>query len=300
MSHSTIETRAGQSQPLAFHVRKVIDLVLLVPTIPLAPGNQLPPNDVPGTGLPVYVAAYQGMAIGDMIVMQFGANASSPQRVNALVQQNFIVPKAQVDAYANTSVEVKYLVTRATGGTPVPSPALPLRILPRQVCEDFSGLPVGHRFTDNILNPLPSGAQLEFSTKSMSSSAQIIANGQQRALNFIDFHANPPVVISSLWVHLPKLPTPLARQLTITIRFNVVASKRLTMQLFTMWFIPGSGQHTDTVSVPISASSIVITIPTGAHPQTGTDHFRALFSAHNDHSNDGPSTVNIHSICWEA
>lgn len=148
------------------------------------------------------------MAIGDMIVMQFGANASSPQRVNALVQQNFIVPKAQVDAYANTSVEVKYLVTRATGGTPVPSPALPLRILPRQVCEDFSGLPVGHRFTDNILNPLPSAPNWSFQLSRclpVHKSSPTDSSAHSILLTFTQTHRSSSAAFGSTYQSFPPL-----------------------------------------------------------------------------------------------
>ncbi|MBC3464224.1 hypothetical protein [Pseudomonas sp. RW10S2] len=109
-------------------VHRVQELVLAKPVIPLAPGDVLPPGDVPSTGLPVLVEVYGGMAIGDVVSVTFAGIAGSPQTVGSVSRLTFSVPKTQVDANAGRTVTVQYLVTRGSGGAAVPSPVVNLRI----------------------------------------------------------------------------------------------------------------------------------------------------------------------------
>ncbi|BBH45282.1 hypothetical protein KU43P_17590 [Pseudomonas sp. KU43P] len=69
----TDEAAARLFPGLELTVRKLEDLVLPAPEIPLATGDQLPPEDVPATGLRVIIKAYKGMAPQDSIVLYFGA-----------------------------------------------------------------------------------------------------------------------------------------------------------------------------------------------------------------------------------
>ncbi|WP_054894231.1 MULTISPECIES: hypothetical protein [unclassified Pseudomonas] len=119
---------AGNPESDVWTVHRIQELVLARPVIPLAPGDVLPPQAVPSTGLPVLVEVYGGMAIGDAVSVTFAGIAGTPQTVGSVSRLTFSVPKAQVDGNAGRTVAVQYLVTRVSGGAAVPSPAVNLRI----------------------------------------------------------------------------------------------------------------------------------------------------------------------------
>ncbi len=122
------ESAALASSPLVLTLRKSPALVLPPPIIPLAPGDVLEPGEVPATGLPVNVAVYEGMAIGDKINVLFAEQPTPEQTVTTIAQLTFLVPKAQVDAQADSTVEVYYEVLPVAGSSAVPSQRLSLQI----------------------------------------------------------------------------------------------------------------------------------------------------------------------------
>jgi len=300
MSLITTNRRAGQSQPLTFKVSKRDDLLLHPPVILLAPGNQLPPNAVPTTGLPVDVPVYQGMEIGDMIVMHFGTYATAAQRVNAKVQQNFFIPKTTVDAHADTTQQVKYEVTRAFGGGPVPSPIVLLKILSREICEDFSSAPVGQRYPDNSRSYFPSRLNIFPQVgNGGAANAQIVASASGRELSYYDGDTTDSRAYSYLRVGIAGVTYPLTSPLTVTFNFYLISPNIHTLNFRADWHL--NGDQSQTIGLPLNANSATMTIPVGATPS----HFYrdvegvSILLACNPGQPPHSTTVRLTSVCWK-
>ncbi|KAB5622037.1 hypothetical protein F7234_16260 [Pseudomonas putida] len=151
---------AGNPESDVWTVHRIQELVLARPVIPLAPGDVLPPQAVPSTGLPVLVEVYGGMAIGDVVSVTFAGIAGAPQTVGSVSRLTFSVPKAQINANAGRTVAVQYLVTRSSGGAAVPSPAVNLRInvVTPPLTIDTSPATLNgsiHRTANPVTNPPP-------------------------------------------------------------------------------------------------------------------------------------------------